>query len=117
MSPSRSETFFQRYIVGESELTVYWGTSGDLMAFVVLDPTNGLSPFASFRIQAGPNGNVGILTTPKGDVVLCAGGIAEIHDDRVVCDTVTMTVAQLNLYLDSPDFDLSVSGIKSYIQT
>ncbi|MEP3480225.1 MAG: hypothetical protein ABJZ55_13320 [Fuerstiella sp.] len=116
MSPDRSDTFFQRYVVRDAEVTVYWGTLAGAMVFVVFDPTNGLSRHATFRIQAGPNGNIGILTTPSGDAELCAGGVAEIHDDHVDCDTLALTDLQLTEYLESSDYDLDLSGIRAFSQ-
>jgi hypothetical protein len=116
MSPDRPDTFFQRYVVGDAEVTVYWGTLAGAMAFVVFDTTNGLSQHGSFRIQAGPNGNIGILTTPSGDSELCSGGVAQIYDDHVDCDTLALTDVQLAEYLESSDYGLDLSGIRAFSQ-
>ena len=110
MPQNRSDTCFQRYVVDGAEVTVFWGTVRGAMSFVVFDTTNGLSRYATFRIQAGPNGNIGILTTPSGDAELCVGGVVEIHDDRAECDTLAMTETQLTAYLEQgkPLFELGV---------
>lgn len=113
----RTETFFEQFVDGDSTITVYWGLCSGEMVFLVFDRTNGLANDASFRIQAGDAGNIGILTTTSGEKVLADGDVVEISDDRVNVVSARLSETQLLRYLDTPGFPLGIAGVRSFSGT
>lgn len=118
MADDYCETFWNRYVEEGSEIDCWWGIAESEMRFLVFDATNGLSEIASFRLQAGPSGNVGILTTLEGEESLKGSAeVVEITNDGVRRVKLQLTEEQLTGFLSSEDYSLNIAGVKSFLKS
>lgn len=116
MASDYCETFMQQYVDGDTNVTCWWGITGDSVSFLVFDRTNGLADHAQIRLQASDNGNVAILTTTAGEERLNGcGEFVEINTDATRRVPAQMSTNELNAYLDSTDYALGVDGVDAFL--
>jgi len=113
----KHETRFQRYTEGDSEVTCWWGISGDSMAFLVIDATNGSSADGSFKLTARDDVNHGILECADG--IRCidyTGTVVYLTEDCVCGAKLPMSELQLMSYLGGGEYPLSLAGVEAYLR-
>ena len=113
----RHAIFSQQYKDGDSDVTCWWGVSGDAMSFLVIDTTNGASANASFRMATDEEDSHGILECADGiHCIDVTGMVVYLSEGCVGGTALPMSASQLVDYLAGGDYPLSLAGVKSFLR-